>query len=91
MKIAGIRELKQNASEVVAAASAGEVITITDRGRPVARLVPLSSGVVPSLVEAGRARRPRRRLAELGAAPRRGKGDRPLSDVLAEMRRDERR
>lgn len=38
----GIRELRQNASVHVAAASGGERITITDRGRPVAALVPLS-------------------------------------------------
>jgi len=38
----GIRELRQNASAHVAAASAGETITITDRGRPVAKLVPLT-------------------------------------------------
>lgn len=36
----GIRELKQNASEVVARVEAGEEITVTNRGRPVARLVP---------------------------------------------------
>jgi len=39
----GIRELRQNASVHVAAASAGERITVTDRGRPVAALVPLSA------------------------------------------------
>ncbi|MFZ0158918.1 MAG: type II toxin-antitoxin system prevent-host-death family antitoxin [Kineosporiaceae bacterium] len=39
----GIRELRQNASVHVAAAAAGERITITDRGRPVAALVPLSA------------------------------------------------
>jgi prevent-host-death family protein len=38
----GIRELRQHASRYVAAASAGESITVTDRGTPVARLVPLS-------------------------------------------------
>lgn len=38
----GIRELRQHASRYVQAASAGEPITVTDRGTPVARLVPLS-------------------------------------------------
>lgn len=38
----GIRELRQHASRHVAAAAAGSEVTITDRGRPVARLVPLS-------------------------------------------------
>lgn len=34
----GIRALKQNASAVAAEAVAGETVTITDRGRPVAQL-----------------------------------------------------
>lgn len=38
----GIRELRQHASEWVAKAKAGNVILITDRGQPVARLVPLT-------------------------------------------------
>jgi prevent-host-death family protein len=38
----GIRELRQNASVWVAKAKAGVTIQITDRGRPVARLVPLT-------------------------------------------------
>ena len=38
----GIRELRQHASRYVEAARRGETITVTDRGTPVARLVPLS-------------------------------------------------
>ncbi len=34
----GIRALKQNASEVVARVEAGEEITVTNRGRPVAKI-----------------------------------------------------
>lgn len=90
MRTAGIRELKQNASEVVAAAASGEIVTITDRGRPVARLVPIPSQSLAGLIDAGRARPPRRRLAELGAPPRRRRGERALSDVLEEMRAAER-
>ncbi|MHB8620246.1 MAG: type II toxin-antitoxin system Phd/YefM family antitoxin [Chloroflexota bacterium] len=37
----GIRELKEHTSAVVRRAAAGETIDVTDRGRPVARLVPL--------------------------------------------------
>lgn len=36
--------LKQNASQVVARAAAGEVVTVTDRRRPVAQLVPVPGG-----------------------------------------------
>ena len=38
----GIRELRQNASRYVAAAARGESMMVTDRGDPVAQLVPLS-------------------------------------------------
>lgn len=86
MKELGIRALKQNASAVVADAAAGESITITDRGRPVARLIPLPSGRLDALVAAGRARPARRLLADLDP-PRPGPA---LSDALAAMRADER-
>ncbi len=36
----GIRELKQNASEVVAWTRAGDTVTITDRGNEVAMMIP---------------------------------------------------
>ncbi len=91
MKTAGIRELKQNASAVVAEVVAGETVTITDRGRPVARLVPIGPSSVSDLIEAGRARPPRRRLADLGPAPRRVSGAPELSKVVEELRSDERR
>ena len=42
VEVIGIRELRQNASAWVAKAKAGVTIQITDRGRPVARLVPLT-------------------------------------------------
>ncbi|WP_068179607.1 type II toxin-antitoxin system prevent-host-death family antitoxin [Mycobacterium sp. UM_CSW] len=44
MEVIGIRELRQNASVWVAKAKAGVIIQITERGRPVARLVPLTPG-----------------------------------------------
>jgi prevent-host-death family protein len=43
MEKIGIRELRQNASAWIAKVKAGATIQITDRGRPVARLVPLTS------------------------------------------------
>lgn len=41
MATAGIRELRQRASELLRRVEAGETIQITDRGRPVAVLAPL--------------------------------------------------
>ncbi|MEP6480721.1 MAG: type II toxin-antitoxin system prevent-host-death family antitoxin [Rhodoglobus sp.] len=42
MASVGLRELKQNPSEVVARAEHGETIVITVQGRPVAQLAPLA-------------------------------------------------
>ncbi len=42
MSEAGIRELRQRASELLRRVEAGETIEITDRGRPVAVLAPLT-------------------------------------------------
>ncbi len=90
MKTLGVRALKQNASAVVADAAAGEVVTITDRGRPVAQLVPLPAGPIETLVAARRAHPPKRSLADLGAPARRRPGQPSLSEVLAELRDDDR-
>jgi len=40
MKTVGLKTLKNNLSEYVRAAAAGETIVITDRGRPVAEINP---------------------------------------------------
>jgi prevent-host-death family protein len=40
MKEAGIREARQNLTALIAEVGKGYEVTITDRGRPVARLVP---------------------------------------------------
>lgn len=82
----GIRELKQNASAVVAEAALGETITITDRGRPVARMTAIPTSRLQALVDAGHARVARRRLADLGP-PASGP---PLSSELQAMRGEER-
>ena len=82
----GIRALKQNASAVVAEAVAGEVVTITDRGRPVALLGPIPDRPLDALIATGRARSARTSLADLPGPARRRRGRPPLSEVLAELR-----
>lgn len=86
MSEVGIRALKQNASAVVAGVAAGEEVTITDRGRPVARMTPIPASRLQALADAGRVRAPRCALADL-PFPEPGPG---LSATLAEMRDDER-
>lgn len=82
----GIRALKQNASEVVAAAVSGETVTITVRGRPVAQMSAIPASRLEALVESGQARPAQRRLADL-PAPEPGPD---VSKTLEELRTSER-
>jgi prevent-host-death family protein len=90
MSTVGIRALKQNASQVVARAAAGEVVTITDRGRPVAQLIPVPGGRVAGLIASGRARLPKGSLGALGAPSDPGVEQPVLSEAVAAMRAEER-
>ena len=82
----GIRALKQNASAVVADVAAGQTVTITDRGRPVARMTAIPASRLEGMLESGRARPARRSIADL-PAPEDGAD---LSATLAAMRDAER-
>lgn len=88
MASVGIRELKQNASAVVARAAAGETITITDRGRPVAQIGPRTTRGLEALREQGLLRESRRPIADLPVAEPLPPGTRPLSERLEEDRED---
>jgi prevent-host-death family protein len=56
----GVRELKAKLSEYLGAAAAGQEVVVTDRGRPVARIVPygtssaIERGIAEGWVEAPR-------------------------------------
>ncbi|MFO7777121.1 MAG: type II toxin-antitoxin system prevent-host-death family antitoxin [Nitriliruptoraceae bacterium] len=86
MTEAGIRDLRDHLSRYLARVQAGEELTVTDRGRPVARLVPVDSentfdrlvadGLVVPATTRGRSR-PRTR----------GTAAAPVSDLVAEQRR----
>ena len=53
MERIGIRELRQHASRHLKRVARGETIEITDRGRPVARLVPVTGDTWADLVASG--------------------------------------
>ena len=53
MKTIGVRELRQYASKYLEEVAGGESIEITDRGHPVARLVPITSDPWEDLINAG--------------------------------------
>ena len=84
----GIRALQQTASKVVTRVEAGESLTITDRGRPVARLVPLADSALEQLF-ADRLARPAR-LAWADVPPPLTGTPGGLSDLLWAARDDER-
>ena len=85
----GIRDLKQNASEVIARVKKGESVLVTERGRPVGRIVPLSANTLDELVESGLATAPTASLAELLASVPRGEpSDIPSHVILDEIRED---
>lgn len=60
MDTIGLRELNQNPSRAVARVRAGESLLVTDRGRPILRMVPEveSPGVLARLVAEGSATAP---------------------------------
>lgn len=91
MKRISIRELRQNASVWLRKVQEGEAFEITDRGRPVAMLAPLPQGsVVEQLIASGRATAAQGRLEDLGPPLPPMPGKPALSEILEEMRADER-
>ena len=50
----GVRELRQHASRYLDRVARGESLEVTDRGRPVARLVPVTSDAWVDMIASGR-------------------------------------
>ena len=86
----GIRELRQNATAVLRRVAAGETVEVTDRGRAVARIVPMhESSRLAQLMAEGRASGTAGDLLEIKPVPR-SAGKPLLSKILSDMRADER-
>jgi prevent-host-death family protein len=64
----GVAELKASLSEVLAKVKAGQEVTITDRGKPIARLTAIAGVAVGEAMEGlarqGLVRLPKRKLPE---------------------------
>ena len=87
----GVRELRQHASRWLARVVAGESFEVTDRGRPVALLVPVPTARgLDGLIETGRARPGQGHLRDLGPPTPLPEGARRPSEILEELRADER-
>jgi prevent-host-death family protein len=90
MERVGVRELRQNASAILRRVAAGEVIEVTDRGRAVARIVPMhEASRLAQLVAEGRASSVTGDLLDVKPISRIA-GKPVLSRILADMRSDER-
>jgi prevent-host-death family protein len=87
MERIGIRELRQNASEWIRRAHAGERIEVTRRGEVMAVLGPAPvGGALAQLRDTGRLKR----ASVTSPLPSPVPTHRPASDALAELRADER-
>ncbi|HEY9416996.1 MAG TPA: type II toxin-antitoxin system prevent-host-death family antitoxin [Pseudonocardia sp.] len=89
----GIRELRQNASKYVALAKAGKRVPVTERGKLVAYLVPADEAQMTTfqrMVAAGQVTLAKGDLRDRLPAPPLEPGERPLSEILLEMRDEER-
>lgn len=84
----GVRDLKQNASRVLARVKAGETLEVTEHGRPVARLTPVErDDDYDRLVEAGEILTGTQDV--LATRPIRVAAGLRLSDDLAALRDDD--
>ncbi|MFQ5666186.1 MAG: type II toxin-antitoxin system prevent-host-death family antitoxin [Candidatus Binatia bacterium] len=91
MERVGVRDLQQNAAAVLRRVRRGERVEVTDRGRPVAWLVPARGGDVAERLRAlGRLIESEGDLLELGVPLPLRKGGESPSERLARMRARER-
>jgi prevent-host-death family protein len=91
MASVGIRELRQNASELLRKVAGGETFEITDRGRPVAVLAPLPDpGPTERLRASGDITPAEASFDDLPEPLPLERGQEAPSSVLARLRADER-
>lgn len=88
METIGVRELRQHASRFLARVASGETLEVTDRGRPVAMLVPIRGNEWQDLLASGRVIPPTEDGDILDEAP--GDFGFDASGILAAMREEDR-
>jgi prevent-host-death family protein len=84
----GIRELKTQLSAYLRQVKAGGTVVITDRGKPIGRIVPLTEPIktqLDSLQQAGLIAWSGKKLSALAPAAR-TQGERTVADLLLEDR-----
>jgi prevent-host-death family protein len=82
----GVRELKNGLSRYLAAVKDGQELIVTDHGKPVARIVPISRSIdrLAELVAQGKVLPPRPGPRYI---PKPLKGVGPVSDLIIDQRR----
>jgi prevent-host-death family protein len=91
MERIGVRQLQQNAATAVRRARRGERIEVTDRGRPVAVLVPMThDNLLDALEASGRLVRAEGDALDIGPPIRLARGVEAPSRRLARARASER-
>jgi prevent-host-death family protein len=88
MERIGVRELRQHASRYLERVARGETLEVTDRGRPVARLVPVGTDTWADMVASGRVT-PAEDVTDVAHEPP-GEYGVEASAVLAAMRAEQR-
>lgn len=92
MKTIGIRELHQRTSEYIRLAKQGETVLVTERGEPVAHIVPIKKdeGILDRLIREGLASAPKGNLAEFlrDHPPLKPTPGVPLASELLQRERD---
>lgn len=89
---AGIKEVKNNLSQLLGRVKAGEEILITERGRPIARIVKENKGeksiraALGPLIQKGLIALPNRGILKARNAPLKVQG-KPVSEMVVEDRR----
>jgi prevent-host-death family protein len=89
----GVRELRQNASRYLRLVKAGERVAVTERGQLIAYLVPANEkpvSIIDQLEAAGQYRRAVGSLADVLDPVELPPGTKSPSEVLEEMRNEER-
>jgi prevent-host-death family protein len=91
MERIGIRELQQHASGVLRRVRAGQELEVTERGHPVAMLIPQRGGnALEALRAAGRVTPAEGDVLDLGPPPKKRPGKASASARLKQMRAAER-
>lgn len=81
------REMRNNSAEVLRRVESGEELVVTNHGRPVARLLPVSSSVLDDLERRGELRRARLGWSTLPLPFPASDGD-TAAEIIADLRRD---